>query len=913
MTLRSTLLSGNDHIDHDLNGDFMQHLLLFRRFATWLGAICAAPALIASALAAAPTLKLPDTVIPRSYQADLTLDPARKDFSGVITIDLHVRQRVQEVWMHARKIQVQSAVLVSGRKRYIARATQSGEDYLQLSFDTALPTGPARLKLRYTGVIIDGGSTGIFHTADEGADYLFTQFESIDARLAFPCFDEPGYKTPWQLTLRVPAGDKALSNTPAVRDVVSGKQRVVVFAPTKPLPSYLIAFAVGPFDIVNAGAVGRNGSPVRIVTPKGKASEARYAAEVAATLLKQLEDYFGIPYPYPKADQVAIPNLFGFGAMENAGFVTFAQTLLLAKPASDSIQRQRSYARLASHELAHQWFGNYVTTAWWDDIWLNEAFATWLQQSMTAAWKPEWNSRMDDVNSRLDVMVQDSLVSARKIRQEIQSPDDIANAFDDITYQKGAAVIGMFEHYKGAAGFRSGVQNYMKKHAFGNATAADFLAAQDGQGDKPITEGFNSFLNQPGVPLLSVKLNCSANGASVHLAQQRLLPIGSSGSTAKTWRFPVCLRYPSGESTRSECFLLSEAIADQPLSGEGGSCPAWIQADDQALGYYVTHYSPALLASLTGGDVKQRLPAPERLKLLGDAKLLADSGELPANAALQLLEALHGDEERHVVARSLDLALAYQENLVPENLIPNYQRFLLKNFQARARALGWMPVAGESDDAKLLRRRLIQAVANYGGDELLAETGRALADQWLAGIVDVDPDMLQSVLATGAHYGDKALALRYLARFKATQDRQIRQKIIRAMEAFRDPAALTAGYDAVRSGEVPATEGIYLLFAGQKFAATRQLPFTYLQAHWDEILAKRPTGGGYDLAAYFPQTGESFCDTASRDQLQAFFADRAPQFAGGPRNLAQVLETIDLCIARKETQGSAIATYLRAY
>ena len=865
------------------------------------------------ARAAAPPLKLPDTVVPQRYRVNLTLDPARKDFSGAIDIEVNLRQPVPEIWLHARKIEVQSAVLVAGRQRFVAQASPSGTDLLQLRFGQTLPKGRATLKLAFTGVIASGASAGIFHSTDDGSDYLFTQFEALDARMAFPCFDEPGFKTPWQLTLRVPAGDQALSNTPARRNTVSGSQRVVEFAPTRPLPSYLVAFAVGPFDIVEAGKVARSGAPVRIITPRGKASEARYAAEVSATLLSRLEGYFGVPYPYPKADQVAIPVTFGFGAMENPGLVTYAQTLILAKPESDTIRRQRGYAETAFHELAHQWFGDFVTTAWWDDIWLNEAFATWLQQSMTAAWKPQWDTRMDAVDSTLEVMVQDSLVSARKIRQEIQSADDIANAFDDITYQKGAAVIGMFERYKGAANFRHGVQRYMKAHAFGNATSADFLAAQDGVGGPAMAEAFNTFLNQPGVPLLSVDLRCDATGAQVRMAQQRLLPIGSGGSVAQTWRFPVCLRYPSGSTTRSECLLLSEATAEHRLKVPAGSCPAWVQADDQARGYYVTQYTPALLAALSSRDAAPRLRPAERLKLLGEVKLLADSGKLPADAALKLLESLRGETQRHVVQRALDLALAYQQNLVPDELRPNYQRFLLKNFQQRAQALGWTPGVGESDDAGLLRRRLLPTVATLGGDEALARTGRELADQWLRGSAPIAPDMLDAVLSTGAYYGDQALARRYLDKLKATQDRQVREKILRGLRNFRDPVALTAGYDAVLAGDVPFIEGVGLLFAGQQFEATRPMAFAYVQAHWDEIVAKRPAGGSFDLGTSLPYTGQSFCDKASQDQLRQYFAPRAAQFTGGPRILEQVLESIDLCIARKQAQGEAIASFLKAY
>ena len=863
--------------------------------------------------AAPPTLQLPTTVAPRNYHAELTVDPVKPGFSGDITIALDVREPVQEIWLNAHKIKVASAVLVAGGKSRRATATTSGDDYLSLAFTSPVPKGRATLRIRYTGSVVEGASAGIFHSRDEGTDYLFTQFESTDARDAFPCFDEPGYKTPWQLTLRIPASDTAVSNTAVLKESSAGKQKVVVFGETKPIPSYLVAFGVGPFEFVEAGKVGRSGAPVRIITPHGKAAEARYAADVSATILTQLEDYFGIPYPYPKADQLAIPATFGFGAMENPGLVTYAQTLILAKPTTDSISRQRAYAQVAAHELSHQWFGDYVTTAWWNDIWLNEAFATWLQKTMTAAWKPEWNTRVEDVRGKLNVMDEDSLVSARKIRQEIVSRDDIANAFDGITYNKGAAVIGMFEHYRGAADFRSGVQSYMKAHAYGNATSGDFLAAQDSAGGKPIAEPFATFLNQPGVPLLSVELQCGAGTPALQVSQQRLLPIGSSGSTAQTWHFPVCMRYPVAGGTHTDCSLLTEATTTLPLSAAGSSCPAWVEANDQALGYYVVDYHGPLLTALTGGAVAQRLSAGERLDVLGGAKLLSDAGKLPADGALHLVEALHGDADRHVVEGALDLALEYRENLVPPALAPNYQRFLQQNFKASAESLGWSGPAGEADDAKLLRRAIVGPIATYGSDETLGRRARELTEQWLAGSAELAPEMLDAVLGAGAFYGDKALAQSYAAKLKATQDRQLRAKIIRAMGSFRDAAAIQENFRAVLSGEIPFIEGARLLFAGQQFDDTRTLAFQHLQAHYDEIIAKRPHGGGADFAARLPYVGASFCDSASRTSLHDYFATRAPQFSGGPRILAQVLEGIDLCIAKKEAQGAAIAAFLQSY
>jgi len=864
-------------------------------------------------MAQVPTLKLPDSVAPIGYQVDLTLDPAKAEFSGNVDIKVHVRRAVRDIWLRARNIRVLSARIEAQGKALPARAEEVVGDFLRIKFDQVLAEGAATLQIRYRGTVSQDSSAGIFHSKDAGNDYLFTQFEPTDARSAFPCFDEPGFKTPWNLTLRFPSGNSAVSNTPVARTFREGKQQVVVFGETRPLPSYLVAFGIGPFEFVEAGKAGRSGAPVRIVTPKGKKAEAQFAAQITATVLTRLEDYFGIPFPYEKSDLVAIPLTFGFGAMENPGMVTFGQTLILAKPESDTVQRRRNYAIVAAHELSHQWFGDLVTMAWWDDIWLNEGFATWMEQSMIATWKPEWRTAVADVNSRLDVKAQDRLLSARKIRQEIDSRDDISNAFDGITYEKGAAVIGMFEHYMGADVFRAGVQRYMKEHADGTATADDFLASLDAAGNKKVAGLFSTFLNQPGVPLVALELHCQDPVPYVHLTQERLLPIGSAGSAGQTWGIPVCLRYPASGGTQSECVVLSERAADVSLRAAAGRCPAWIQANDRALGYYVVDYRGNLLDALLADDVTHRLDAAERLDLLGSAKLLADSAKLPADAALRLVDSLSQDEERRVVQRALDLTESYRRNFVPTELVPAYQKFLLANFQARARALGWMAHSGDSDDVRLLRPRIVGAVATIGGDEEFAKVGIALADKWLSGSAEVAPDMLETVLATAAFYGDKSMVERYLEKLHGTEDRQLRERIIGAMNSFRNPAAIERLYQAVLAGEVSFLEGGWLLFAGQEYEETRHLAFANVQAHLDEILAKRPKGADFDFAADLPYVGRRFCDGRSRDELYKFFASRSPTFVGGPRILAQVLEGIDLCIARKQAQGESITAFLANY
>ena len=329
--------------------------------------------------------------------------------------------------------------------------------------------------------------------------------------------------------------------------------QVVKFKESKPLPSYLVALAVGQFDIVDAGKVGK--TPLRIITPHGKAANAKYAVEAIPQLLKLLEDYFGIPYPYEKLDSIAMP-ISNF-AMENAGLITYGETTLLAKPEEDSINRQRGCAIVTAHEMAHQWFGDLVTTAWWDDIWLNEAFATWMENKIVREWKPEWHIDVTVVNDRLFAMREDSLLATRKIRQPIESNNDIANAFDGITYQKGAAVIQMFETWIGQDKFRKGIQLYLKQHTWGNATAKDFEAAISSAAGHNIAPAFDSFLNQAGVAEISVALDCTSK-PKLELAQKRLLPIGSQGSSQQSWMIPVCVAYESGGVMHHQCELLSD-------------------------------------------------------------------------------------------------------------------------------------------------------------------------------------------------------------------------------------------------------------------------------------------------------------------------------------------------------------------
>ncbi len=858
-----------------------------------------------------PTLRLPTTVAPTSYRVELKLDPDQKSFSGFIAIKVDIKQRVKTIWLNGTDIAISDAVLKTGSNDLKANPVVSGTDFVGLTFDSDVPEGSGEIDIHYTGRVREQDSSGVFHMTNNGNDYLFTQFEATDARGAFPCFDEPSFKVPWQLTIDVPQKDVAVSNTPVLHEETHGERQVFTFQQTKPLPSYLVAFAVGQFDFVPAGMAGRNRYPVRIITPKGHAAEAKYAAEITATILDHLENYFGIPFPYEKADQLAIPVTFGFGAMENAGLVTYAQTILLADPARDTIMRQRECASVIAHELAHQWFGNLVTMAWWNDIWLNEGFATWMEQKIIAEWKPEWQTRVEDVNSKLGAQREDSLVSARKIRQEIESKNDISNAFDSITYQKGAAVIGMFEHWVGSQDFQKGVHSYLVKYAFRNAAAPEFLDSIASATNKPVTQPFSSFLNQAGVPLVSMSLECHDGMASLRMSQQRYLPLGSKGSTDQTWQIPVCVRYGKGETGTNVCTLMAQQSVDWKLEASG--CPAWVQSNDDAVGYYRTDYDHKLLAALTGGDVEERLNAPERVDFMGNSEALSTGGKMPAADALALVPKFRSDPQRYVVISALNVALGPREHLVPEDLMPNYRRFLLQNFGARARELGWTPEPGESDNVKLLRPVLVRDVATFAGDEELAKKGRELTDKWLEDHDAVNPNMVDAVLRTGGYYGDKALFERFVDAYEKTKDRQIQQHLLVGMQSFRDSDAIKTGMETVLSGKIPFMEGLALMFSGQGEASTRYMAFDFMQAHFDEIAAKRPTGGGFDAGAVFPEVGASYCNADSEQKLKNFFKPRVDKFTGAPRALSQVLESIDVCIAEKQAQQPSVEEFLKKY
>jgi alanyl aminopeptidase len=837
-----------------------------------------------------PELRLPATVRPLNQSAELTLVPGQDTFQGRIDIDLDLREPRDVIWLNATGLKISSATL-NGQPAEVVPGTKEATG---IAPSTTLQPGRVHLRIDYEGQISKTSSAGIFELQDSGNWYIYTQFEPTDARRAFPCFDEPSFKSPWQISLRVPASMMALSNTPEVSSTPEANgMKLVRFAQTRPLPSYLVAFAAGPFETVNAGRSARRKVPLRVIVPQGHAGEAEFVSGVIPEILAKLEDYFGIPYPYEKLDSIVMP-ISNF-AMENVGLITYGQSLLLAKSGQDTLSRQRDCASVVAHEMAHQWFGDLVTTAWWDDIWLNEAFATWMSDKITEEWRPEWHTDVDRVDSRLYAMRLDSLVSARRIRQPIESDSDIANAFDGITYQKGAAVIRMFEQYVGPDRFRRGVTLYLKQHTDGNATSTDFLTAISTGAQRDISSAFSTFLYQPGVPAISAELKCGDGPPKLALSQKRSLPIGSTGATNDQWSVPVCVAYGTGAS-RSECTVLSQASGEIPLKAK--SCPAWVLPNKGENGYYRVVYRGDLLPQLLAKG-RDQLTSADKVGILGNITALVKTGDMQAAQALRIVPQFAGDASPQVVREAAGIIDVLPESELPPDLVTKRAEFIRSVFGRRAEQLGWSPKEGESDDDQLMRQSIVPFVARQGKDKPLTDQAAKLAREWLETGKGVNPNMLSPVLSTAAQFGDRALFDSILKTAKAEKDPAIRETLIGALGSFRDPELAGSAMSTLTEQGLDIRESFGLLFAPLQYRETSQLPFEFVRAHLDEIVKVLPREVGGDFAANLVGVGGASCSTREADEVAEYFSPRVKEWSGGERQLANTLERIRLCAAKK--------------
>jgi alanyl aminopeptidase len=855
---------------------------------------------------APPKFRLPANVAaPVHYALDMTIVPDQDTFTGTVDVKIDLKKATPVLWLNAERLQVREASLAAEGGTIAARIITEPHDYVGFQFDHPVGPGEATLHVSYQGEINRKDQQGIFQMKDGGQWYVYSQFEQIWARRAFPCFDEPGYKVPWQMTLHVKKDQVALSNTSILSETDTGDgMKSVKFAETPPLPSYLVALTVGNLDLVDAGSAGKKNTRIRIVVPKGRAAEAKYAAETSGPILTLLENYFGIPYPYDKLDEVAVP-LSGL-SMEHPGLITHSGFVILRKPDEDTLGRQREWVSVCAHEMGHQWFGDLVTTAWWDDIWLNEGFASWMANKIVNEYHPEWQMNIGELNGYQGAMYSDGLVSARQVRQPILSNDDIANAFDGITYNKGSALLNMFETYMGPDRFREGIQRYLKQYEWRNATSAEFLEALAGD-HHDIAAAFSSFLDQPGVPLVSAKLECNGGSAKLDLSQERFFPLGSTGTETQLWKIPVCVRYPAGSEQARQCMLLQQSSGEMELS-KASSFPDWVDANADADGYYRVLYAGAVLTRLLTTDYNL-MSLPEKVSLIGDISALTGNGKVPLGQALALAPPLARDPARQVVNKTMEITTGLQDNMVEPNLLPRYRQYLSDVYRERARELGWESKPGESDDNRLLRPSLAGVMANQAEDPGAIAEGRKLAMAWLEDHKAVQPDMIGVVLTTAARHGDRALFDRMRAAARQEKDENVRGTLLFSLGLFQDPEIAKTALPIVLADEFDSRESLNILFGVAQSPKTRDLAYDFVKQNWDAIVAKFPT----DTGSFLPFVAGGYCDEQHRQDAKNFFEGRSTRYTGGPRNLAQMLEGVDLCIAYKRAQEPSVTEFLQNY
>ncbi len=860
-----------------------------------------------------PAGRLPTNAHPLAYTLELTIDPQAERFSGRTQIAILLDAPTELIWLHGRSLHVTSARAVVGSDAIDASYEQLNEDgVVALRFKKPVPAGNSLLELVYDAAF-DHQLKGLYRVDAGGEAYAFTQFEPISARLAFPSFDEPGFKTPFDLWLTVPAKDAVASNTAiATTEAAGNDQKRVHFEQTKPLPTYLVAFAVGPLELVTAAAIAPDAQraqplPLRGIAVKGRGALLSHALNEAGPQITALERYFGSAYPYGKLDLVAVPD-FAAGAMENAGLVTFRDWLLLVDPRHASEGQRRASSYVIAHELAHQWVGDLVTMRYWDDLWLNEAFATWIGYRVAHELHPEHRPELAFLNASLDAMEADSRTTARMIRQPIDSTHDISNAFDGITYNKGGAILAMFERYLGSETFQKGVQSYLATHAFANATTEDFLDAVSASAGRDVKTPFNTFLTQIGVPLVKASLRCDASHtpvAQLELEQSRSIPLGFRGTASGQWQIPVCARYETSGKLHESCTLLTEKSGVLPL--EGKACPTWIMPNADAAGYYRFTLPPADFDKLRTSAWK-KLSARERVFLAQALEVGFESGTLDGNYVFAALPSLVADDNRSVIERPMSLLRFARNEIVPEGQRAVVEARARTLYAPLHRRLGLRERAGEDGDTKLLRAEVADFLAETGRDAELRKQLVRLGTSYLGIGADnaihetaVASDLADLAVRMVAEDGDAATFDALYKRFVTTDDVALRMRLLHALGSVRDARserALALALDpALHVNEVLSPVRDQLADP-----RTRDAAWAWFEAHFADITTRLSSNG----AGFTPWLATSFCDDAMAARAEAFFAPKIETLMGGPRSLAGAVEALQLCAAKVKAQRDSV-------
>ncbi len=855
---------------------------------------------LARARAADPVdpLRLTREVEPVAEAVELTVDPAQDDFSGRVRIDVVVHTTTSAFRVHALGPVFTSAALVdlAGRSQALTWVITDAElGLVTLTAPAPIPTGTYSLAIAFDNKFNRKG-LGLYKTVSRGDPYLFTQFEDRHARKAFPCWDEPAFKIPWQLTITAPAALAVVANYPVATEITNGAAKTVAFGRTPPMPSYLVALAVGPFEFVPVPGLP---VPGRIVTPRGQAALGAEAARVSPALLAHLEAYFGVPYPFAKLDQIGVPE-YVYGAMENAGFITYVDTLLLVDPTRPSFSSRRALANVAAHEMAHMWFGDLVTMAWWDDIWLNESFADWMCAKIVEETHPDYRIYLQQLGSIQGAMRLDALPSVQPVRRHVTAKDDPSQLVDALTYSKGKAILRMVENWIGPEKFRAAMHAYFEKHRWGNTTAADLWAVFDQVSGENISTMLAAFIEQPGIPFVSVTL---APGGKLTLTQRRFANLGDTPAPGR-WQVPVVIAWSAAGRLHRERVLLKDE--SQVLDVPGLAAADWIYPNAGEAGYYRWSLPPELNARLARHAAD--LTTLERLGLLDDAAALLNAGQLAGGDYLAYAAAFAGDDEPEIAGKVSAMLSGVRETFVRSGQLDRFNALRTALLRPALTRIGVHPKPGEPDHVAPLRSNLLGALGTTNADPEVVAFSRDTAAQFLTAPASVDASLASATLSVAAYHGNAALFDTIQAALEQSTTPAARRNLLGALGDFHDPALARRALAYSLTDKLNSTEFISVVFGVAGDTDLRAMAIDWTMGSFDAIKAKAPP----QRIANLISLGAS-AEPALFETYRAFLLEPGHTSQTAEKNIRNATERMTLRTRLREKEQANIDAYLATF
>ncbi len=849
--------------------------------------------------AAASGQRLPGTVTPDHYDLAFTIDLAHSRFEGRTGIDVRLGQPTAAIRLNALELNIRSASITAGGATQTASVTTNTDDEtITLTTPKTIAAGRARIEIAYDAAL-NQQLRGLYLSRTARRTYAVTQFESTDARRAFPCFDEPSFKATVAVTVTADRGDVAISNGRMTGDTPgpSSGQHTMTFSTTPKMSSYLVALAVGDFQCLEGGA---DGVPIRICATPDKKELGHIALDAAQRILGYLNRYHTIRYPFEKLDVVAVPD-FAAGAMENTAAIFYRETDLLADGRSASLAARKTIYSILAHEMAHQWFGDLVTMAWWDDLWLNESFATWMAPRAVGALEPAWHMDIDEAEESQVALTLDSLDATHPIHVDVNTPSEIESVFDRISYEKGASVLRMLESYVGQDAFQVGVNAYLEKHKYANATSEDFLGAIEAASGKPVARVIGTFVLQPGVPEVDVTSSCANDRLAVTLTQRRFTIADADESARERWQIPMCVKTP--DAGQPSCLVFSEPTQTLPA---GGACTSWVFANAGGKGYYRTAYPPEMLKRLAR-DAERSLTAPERLSLVSDEWALVRAGRHTVGNYLDLAAGFGTEPMADVLSAVVDRFDFIDEYIAGAATRTQFRSFVRTLLEPAYRTIGFDRGANDTEDRRSLRNVLVEALGLIAGEPDVVSRARQAVKAALGGTAPLDPIAAGTLVRIAAAHGDAAAFDALKTAAARTSDPQEHYRYLFALPAFRDPALVDRALELALSPELRSQDASIYFVRFFDNDAARDRAWAFLKSHWAELEPKIAiSGGDTNLVSSL----SAFCSSDARDNIRAFFASHPLPAAA--RALQQTLQRIDNCVATRERQQPVLAEWLAA-